>query len=279
MAQHTNAFPELQRDLRFVPLGVDDPQVLTPEQIDRYNADGFLFPIDIFSAAEMAEIRAYIDDLVPKALAAGWGNYDVVNWHKHCRGIWDLITEPRIINVVADLLGDSVVLRHSHLFAKLPGDPKQVSWHQDASYWPLTPSRVVSAWLAIDDTDVENSAMRVIPGSHHNAQLTFHDSAEDENNVLFQTVRDAEDWGRPPVALEMKAGQISLHSDWILHGSEPNRSDRRRCGLAMRYLSADVRAYDGWNAHSVWCRGEDPRNHWADHPRPDGELIPVNLDA
>ena len=279
MAQHTNAFPELQRDLRFVPLGVDEPKVLTPEQIDRYNTDGFLFPIDIFSATEMAEIRAYIDDLVPKALAAGWGNYDVVNWHKTCRGIWDLITEPRIIDVVADLLGDSVVLRHSHLFAKLPGDPKQVSWHQDASYWPLTPSRVVSAWLAIDDTDVENSAMRVIPGSHHNAQLTFHDSSEDENNVLFQTVRDAENWGRPPVALEMKAGQISLHSDWILHGSEPNGSNRRRCGLAMRYLSADVHAYDGWNAHSVWCRGEDPRNHWANHPRPDGEAIPVNLDA
>ncbi|MCY3925482.1 MAG: hypothetical protein OXG52_08235 [bacterium] len=42
MARHTNAFPELQRDLRFVPLGVDDPTVLTPEQIDRYNADGFL---------------------------------------------------------------------------------------------------------------------------------------------------------------------------------------------------------------------------------------------
>ena len=275
MARHTNAFPELLRDLRFVPLGVDDPKVLSREQIDRYNADGFLFPIDIFSPEEIAEIRAYIDDLVPRALAAGWGNYDVVNWHKHCRGIWDLITEPRIIDVVADLLGDSVVLRHSHLFAKLPGDPKQVSWHQDASYWPLTPSRVVSAWLAIDDTDVDNSAMRVIPGSHHNAQLAFHDSTDDENNVLFQTVRDAEGWGRSPVDLEMKAGQISLHSDWILHGSEPNHSDSRRCGLAMRYLSADVHAFDGWNAHSVWCRGVDPRNHWANHPRPDGEQIPV----
>ena len=104
----------------------------------------------------------------------------MVNWHKHCRGIWDIVTDSRIIDVVSDLLGDTVVLRHSHLFAKLPGDPKRVSWHQDASYWPLTPSRVVSAWLAIDDVDVDNSAMHVIPGSHHHAQLTFHDSAEEE---------------------------------------------------------------------------------------------------
>ena len=175
----------------------------------------------------------------------------MVNWHKHCRGIWDIITEPRIIDVVLDLLGDTVVLRHSHLFAKLPGDPKRVSWLQDASSWPLTPSRVVSAWLAIDDTDVANSAMRVIGGSHRHALLIFRDSTAAENNVLVQTVDNAADYGDAPVALEMRAGQISLHSDWILHGAEPNGSNRRRCGLAMRYLSADVRAYDGWNANSI----------------------------
>ena len=160
----------------------------------------------------------------------------MVNWHKHCRGIWAIVTDRRVIDVVSDLLGDTVVLRHSHLFAKLAGDPKRVSWHQDASYWPLTPSRVVSAWLAIDDVDVDNSAMQVIGGSHHHAQLTFRDSTAAENNVLVQTVDNAADYGDPPVALEMRAGQISLHSDWILHGSEPNRSNRRRRGLAMRYL-------------------------------------------
>ena len=174
-----------------------------------------------------------------------------------------------------DLLGDTVVLRHSHLFAKLPGDPKRISWHQDASYWPLTPSRVVSAWLAIDDVDVDNSAMQVIGGSHHHAQLTFRDSTTAENNVLVQTVDNAAGYGDAPVALEMQAGQISLHSDWILHGSEPNRSNRRRCGLAMRYVSADVRADAGWDANSIWCRGTDAGGHWANHPRPDGELIPT----
>ena len=121
--------------------------------------------------------------------------------------------------------------------------------------------------------------MHVIPGSHHNAQLTFHDSTAAENNVLYQTVDNAADYGDPPVALEMRAGQISLHSDWILHGSEPNRSNRRRCGLAMRYLSADVHAYDGWNAHSIWCRGTDATGHWANHPRPDGEHIPTPDNA
>ncbi|MDE0653588.1 MAG: hypothetical protein OXI26_08045 [bacterium] len=60
----------------------------------------------------------------------------------------------------------------------------------------------------------------------------------------------------------------------ILHGSEPNRSNRRRCGLAMRYLSSDVRAYLDWNTNSIWRRGTDPTGHWANHPRPPGEHIP-----
>ena len=85
MAQHANASPELDRDLRFIPLGVGRAAVLTAGQIRRYNEAGHLFPIDIFSPAEIAEIRAYIDDLLPRALAAGWDNYQVVNWHKHCR--------------------------------------------------------------------------------------------------------------------------------------------------------------------------------------------------
>ena len=172
-----------------------------------------------------------------------------------------------------------MVLRHSHLFTKLPDDPKRVSWHQDASYWPLTPSRVVSAWLAIDDTDVANSAMQVIGGSHHHAQLAFRDSTATENNVLVQTVDNAADYGEPPVALEMRAGQISLHSDWILHGSEPNRSNRRRCGLAMRYLSrrrARLRRLE--RPLRLVPRHRPPQPLRPTTPRPDGELIPRKED-
>ena len=43
----------------------------------------------------------------------------------------------------------------------------------------------------------------------------------------------------------------------------------------MRYLSADVRAHDGWNANFIWCRGTDAGGHGANHPRPHGEHIPT----
>ena len=274
MTIQTDAFPELDRVKKFFPLGVENTQLLTKAQIDQYNDQGYLFPFDIFSVEEITEIRAYFDDLLPKAMAAGWNSYEITNWHKHCRSVYDLVTNSRILDYVQDLLGETLILRHSHFFAKLPGDGKRVSWHQDASYWPLTPSKVVSAWLAIDDTDVENGAMQVIPGSHKNAQVAFEKSSKTENNVLNQTVHHPEKYGNGLVSLTLKAGQMSLHSDWILHGSEPNMSTRRRCGLAMRFLSSDVRAYNDWNQHSIVCRGSEPTGHWANHPRPEKEFIP-----
>lgn len=276
---HRDAYPELDRDLRFIPLGVDEPKVLARDDIERYNAQGYLYPFDVFDAEEIGRIRAYFDDLLPRALAAGWNSYEITNWHKTCRGVWDLVTHPKLVAYASDLLGDTVICRHSHFFCKLPGDGKRVSWHQDASYWPLSPSKVVSIWLAIDDSTTDNGAMRVIPRSHAKAQVPFHDSTAAENNVLGQTVRDPVRHGDAPVSLELKAGQISLHSDWILHGSAPNTSSQRRCGLALRYLSSDVRAFNGWNAHSVVCRGPDASGHWANHPRPDGERIPAHPPA
>jgi|TARA_B100000809_G_C15105214_1_gene518454 ectoine hydroxylase-related dioxygenase (phytanoyl-CoA dioxygenase family) len=270
----TNAYPNLQRDLQFFPLGVEEPVVLTSDQINSYNKDGFLYPIKIFNQPEVIFIREYFDDLLDKALSSGWNSYEIMNWHKHCKGIYEILTDYRILDVVQDLLGESVILRHSHFFVKLPGDGKQISWHQDSSYWPLSKSRVVSVWLAIDDSDIENGAMKVIPGSHLKNQLPFIDSKEEENNVLSQTVPDAEKYGMTSTILELKSGEISLHSDWTLHGSDVNSSKRRRCGLAMRFLSNDVKAYNGWNSHSVVCRGTDPTGHWANNPRPSSENIP-----
>ena len=100
--------------------------------------------------------------------------------------------------------------------------------------------------------------------------------ATQRTNAFPELDRDHVD---APVSLEMRAGQISLRSEWILHGSLPNNSRRRRCGLTMRYLSGDVRAYYGWNQNSIVCRGVEPTGRWANHPRPDGHSSPPRTAA
>ena len=87
--------------------------------------------------------------------------------------MWDLLTNPSITDYVTDILGPNVIGWGSHFFCKLPRDRKIVSWHQDASYWPISPAKTVTVWLAIDVTDTENACMRFIPGTHLQGHLTL----------------------------------------------------------------------------------------------------------
>jgi len=260
----------VKRDLRFHPSTNESPRVLTRGEIELFNRDGYLKGIPIFNPEEIAGIRTYFDDLLARTLAAGGDSYSISTAHLRYGRVWDLLTEPRIVSRVRDLLGEDVIGWGSHFFCKMPGDGKRVAWHQDSSYWPLTPSKAVTVWLAIDDADVENACMRYIPGSHVLGHLTYSLSETDEANVLNQTVTGAEELG-PPVDVELKAGEISMHSDLLLHGSEANTSTRRRCGLTLRYCPADVRAELGWNAKGVIVSGRDESGHWANAPRPAGE--------
>ncbi len=266
----TDELSHIERDLRFHPSTVTEPRALTPQQVAAFNRDGYLKPLRIFDGGEIAAIRAYFDELLARTLAAGGNSYSISTAHLRYGGVYDLLTHPRIVAYVKDLLGDNVIAWGSHFFCKMPGDGKRVSWHQDASYWPLTPSKAVTAWLAIDDASVENACMRYIPGTHKFGHLTYTLSEEDDSNVLNQTVEGADQFGEP-VNVELAAGEISLHSDLLLHGSEANQSARRRCGLTLRYCPADVRAGLGWNAKGVVVSGCDPAGHWANPPRPETE--------
>jgi hypothetical protein len=260
----------IERDLRFYPSTVEEPRVLTREQVAGYNRDGFIRPIRIYSDDEIADIRRYFDDLLAKVLAAGGDSYSISTAHLKYGRVYDILTEPRIVALVQDILGEDVVGWGSHFFCKMPHDGKAVAWHQDSSYWPLTPTKAVTVWLAIDDADVENACMRFIRGSHHFGHLTYRPSSSEEHNVLNQSIDNAEQYG-DPVDDCLRAGEVSLHSDLLLHGSNANDSDRRRCGLTLRYAAAEVRAHLGWNGKGVIVSGRDPTGHWANAPRPGSE--------
>jgi hypothetical protein len=260
----------IERDLRFYPAVNSRPRTLSAAQIDQFNREGYLRGIRIFGDDEIAGIRRYFDDLLARVVAAGGDSYSISTAHaKHAR-VWDLLTDRRIVDCVIDLVGENVIGWGSHFFCKMPHDGKAVAWHQDASYWPLTPSKAVTAWLAVDDADVGNACMRFVAGSHHFGHLTYRPSSAAEHNVLDQTIENPLQYG-VEVCDELRAGEISLHSDLLLHGSEANDSDRRRCGLTLRYCAAEVRAHMDWNQKGVLVSGSDPSGHWANRPRPEGD--------
>ena len=264
----------LSRDLRFHPVHNSTPDFLNLAQIEAFNRDGYLTGIKIFSEGEIGEIRAGFDSLLDTYLRAGKDSYSIATAHMKHAAVYDLLTHPRILQYVRDLLGPDVIAWGSHFFCKLPGDGKKVSWHQDAAYWPLTPTKAVTVWLAIDDADDENACVRFIPGSHLHGELTSKLHEEDENEILYQSVADAESFGEP-VSNVLKAGSISIHSDLLLHGSLANESSRRRCGLTLRYCTPDVTAYLDWYEKGIIACGTDATGNWANPSRPAVEFNPA----
>lgn len=260
---------ELERDLRFHPATAASLSSLTASQIETFNTRGYVTDLNILTGEEVADLRTYFDGLLARVLASGQDSYTISSAHMRHGRVYDLMKEPRIVDLMGDLLGDNVIGWGAHFFCKMPNDGKWVSWHQDASYWPLTPSKTATMWLAIDDADTENACMRFVPGSHLKGHLTYRMSEDDEDNVLNQTVDNAESYGGDPVDVILKAGQASVHSDLLLHGSEANQSARRRCGLTLRYCAADVQAHMGWQDKGIVVRGSDPDGNWTNQKRPE----------
>jgi len=242
---------------------------LTIEQRNHYNQCGYIARLPIFTPTQAAQNRQSFDHLLAQFRAAGHDSYAINGFHSRCETIYDIATNPLILDCVQDLLGDNIVAWGTHFFCKMPGDGKTVSWHQDAPYWPLSPTRTVTAWVAIDDANEANAAMRVIPGSHLHGALPTRPSRPEENNVLWTSLDQVERIATP-VSMNLQAGEMSLHSDLLVHGSLANPGPQRRCGLTIRYATVDVRSSKGWNVNAILCRGRDPENYWKHHQRPIG---------
>ncbi len=254
------------RDLSFKPVVNPSPAKLTAEQIEQYNRVGYAAPFDAYSPDEIAELRTYFDTLMD-AMGPD-GAFGINCYQARLSGIWDIATDPRLLDYVEDIIGPNIICWATAILSKPAGSKKYVPWHQDASFWSLQPARTVTVWLAIDDADEENSAMLWIPGSHDKGHMPLEDT---EGNSVFHIQTANADALGAPVVDELKAGQFSLHADMIVHGSRANHSDRRRCGLTLRYCPPEVRIIDDkWAAgvEAIICRGKDPSGYWKHHERP-----------
>jgi ectoine hydroxylase-related dioxygenase (phytanoyl-CoA dioxygenase family) len=204
----------------------------------QYDRDGYLvFPEVLDSdlvhlAGEHVEwLQRKNPDLRPEQLHH-WLMWDDPFWLR-------LVSDPRLLDLVEPVIGPDIALFASHYICKPGGDGLPVLWHQDGSYWPLEPMEVVTVWLAVDESTAENGCMRVIPGSHRGPQLQ-HRRHEKEAVLHTEIPSDEVDESRA-VDVELPAGGASLHHPMLVHGSNPNHSAKRRCGLTIRYIPTSTR--------------------------------------
>jgi hypothetical protein len=248
-------------------------KLLTPVQVDAFVRNGYHFPLRALPAEEALAYRRRMEH---SEATLGGPLRGALRSKPHLIFTWanDLIRHPAILDSVEDILGPNLLVWSTSFFIKEPRDPSYVSWHQDSTYWGLSHPDVVTAWLALSVSIVENGCMRVIPGSHLKDQLPHQDTFA-ENNLLTRgqevmvEVDEAD-----AVDVELQPGEFSLHHVRLVHGSDPNNADYRRIGYAIRYIPTYVRQTEGPRDCATLVRGVDNYNHFDIEPAPKADLDP-----
>jgi non-haem Fe2+, alpha-ketoglutarate-dependent halogenase len=239
-------------------------KALTPEQVDSYRYNGFLFPIPALTPAEVATCLAGLDRLETD-LGCPVAEADV-KWrsHAYAHSPWfdALIRHPRILDAVEDVIGPNILVWTSTFFIKEPHAPTFAAWHQDGTYFGLDPHEQVCAWVALTDASEEAGCMeqlssRGAPRQLRHAALGLANSINRAGQTIMEPFDDAS-----PTAMALPAGSFSLHHEHAVHRSAPNNASHRRVGIGLNYLPAHVRVSGPVRLCAMLVRGEDTFGHF-----------------
>jgi phytanoyl-CoA hydroxylase len=246
---------------------------LSPQQVEQYRRDGYLVFEELFRPAEVRALLERLEELVLERVprspgirmqvepAVQRGDAEVESPLLALRKVEGLVEnddrygalarDPRILDVMQDLVGPDIKLFRDALMMKPPHHGSAKPYHQDSAYWAIDPPDLVSVWMALDDATLENGCMRVLPGSHKWGIMEHQHLAD------FQ-VDEAKLDTSNEVAVPLKAGGCLFFHSMLLHATAPNHSPYPRRSMIVSAMSARSRyTGKGKPPHFTLLRGRD----------------------
>lgn len=218
---------------------------LSDSEIAQYHEKGWIVPKWEIPQDLIQEMRQEYDDLLARnphvesdiILAphqTNGGSMGIKGSEK-----WlEFATQPELMEIARQLIGDDIILWGTTLFGKPPHNGKETPWHQDGQYYPIRPLETLTIWIPLDDVTPENGPMKFIPGSHKPHELFSH-SWKDGKDKTINLVTDSEHFSEADSEpLVIRAGQASFHDVYMIHGSDANRTDKRRAAFIVRLMPA-----------------------------------------
>ncbi|MDZ4816145.1 MAG: phytanoyl-CoA dioxygenase family protein [Verrucomicrobiota bacterium] len=251
--------------------------LLSAEEISTFNREGYLlYKKPVFPQEKFDKLKTHFD-------------YKLANLDPSCRpecmdvphftdpALFQWLLADEVLDLVEPFLGPDICLFSSHFICKPKGDGRRVPWHEDSYYWKgmMDPVEVVTVWLAIDESTPVNGCMYVIPKTHDNGYSDY-DAVDTTKNVFpIEIVKNQRDESKA-VPCILSPNEASLHEGRLMHGSEPNTSNMRRCGYTMRYTSTKVKHHPNGYHQVYLARGRDHAgNTYADPGKEYKELAHV----
>lgn len=236
---------------------------LSPEQVATFRSEGLLiYPDKVLPDHKFTKLKQHFEALLA-ALPEGTRPESMDVPHFADTALFEWLFADEILDLVEPITGPDIALFSSHFICKPKGDGRRVPWHEDSAYWKgmVDKMEIVTVWLAIDPSTKENGCMYVIPRSHREGRKGFsdYDAVDTSKNVFPTEVVKAQRDETLAIACELQPNHASLHDGRVIHGSEPNTSNIRRCGYTMRYMSSSCRLSEKQrDYHQIYlARGRD----------------------
>ena len=285
-------------DPRRQPHFANDEAVFAKPRLDQdavaaYCRDGFhLYKKPVLRRPQFESLAEHFEMLLEEHTKAGLRPEAMDTPHFGDHRLFKWIFSDEVLDIVEPLVGPNIALFSSHFLAKPAGHGKRVPWHEDSFYWRdlMEPMHVCTVWLSIDPSLPENGCMNVIPSALHG--YSEYEDVDESTNVFGTEVKwlkgrstseVASVTGGPShlklraAACELRPNEASLHDARLIHGSDPNTSNLRRCGYTMRFIPASVlyRAKNHRIPHQIYlARGQGhPDNVYADPTKDYTELF------
>ena len=154
-----------------------------------------------------------------------------------------MIQNKKLLDAVEELIGPDIILHHTKLFLKPPGNGSAFPLHQDWSYFPTEKNSMIAAVIHLTESDEEMGCMRIVPGSHRLGQIEKSDGHSFVKGIHDRyQLEDAE-----PIIV--KPGDVVFFHCCSLHGSMPNVSKRPRKTVLVQLYSGTDRVVEG-NRHT-----------------------------
>lgn len=228
--------------------------MLTEEQIRQYREEGYLVFEALIQGERLAWYKRVFDELVAEGRKLT-GHKPHWGLERDARGepragllhkvqgvcvvdarVLELVREPAVVDRVAVLIGENLDVFGTKFFPKLPDGGTSTHWHQDNFYFGTETDRIVSCGIYLEDADVENGCLRMVPGSHRLGEIVEHRRDELNRHGSWTTKVDESQ----AVDLITPAGTVVLFSANLLHGAYVNHSSRTRYSTAWHYMPEEL---------------------------------------
>lgn len=234
-----------------------------------YEKQGYLGPLEIMSREQAAHYKEIILSTNSKL--------DLMNSDYRCKSnvlfpwVDEISRNPKLISYLTELIGPNIHCWDTLFWIKNPGDGKNVSFHQDATYWNFDkPNLALTVWFAFDDVTELHGSIEYIQGSH-TVFARRHKDVKTSDNLLMRGQTVDGDIPKERVKTTVPAGNVLIHSPYIVHGSGPNFANTPRIAMGMIFASTECKPrLDISPESTVMVAGVDEHNYMLHDPRPTG---------